>query len=117
MKSYGESTYLKKVVVMKERRVVLQLALMGLVHLVLPLLLQFRNTLAATVETLSKAAPGFIIVRSAWPTFTINLTLFRSSLLNLPPFTFKTFSPLQVASVARKRAFVGLLHSSPFLPD
>lgn len=38
-------------VVVKERRVVLQLALVGLVHLILPLLLQFCNTLVVTVET------------------------------------------------------------------
>lgn len=45
-----QSIYLKKMVVMKERCIVLQLPLMGLIHLILPLLFQFCNTLAITEE-------------------------------------------------------------------
>lgn len=35
---------------MKERSVIVQFSLMGLLHLILPLLLQFCNTLKATWE-------------------------------------------------------------------
>lgn len=42
--------YLKEMVVMKERSVVVQFSLMGLLYLILPLLLQFCNTLDATWE-------------------------------------------------------------------
>lgn len=42
--------YLKKMVVMKERCIVVQLPLMRLIHLILPLLFQFGNTLAITEE-------------------------------------------------------------------
>lgn len=45
-----QSIYLKKMVVMKEGCIVLQLPLMGLIHLILPLLFQFCNTLAITEE-------------------------------------------------------------------
>lgn len=45
-----QSIYLEKMVVMKERGIVLQLPLMRLIHLILPLLFQFGNTLAITVE-------------------------------------------------------------------
>lgn len=44
--------YLKKVVVVEERSVVLQLSLMGLLHLILPLLFQFCDTLKATQEVI-----------------------------------------------------------------
>lgn len=37
-------------VVVKERSVIVQFSLMGLLHLILPLLLQFCNTLKATWE-------------------------------------------------------------------
>lgn len=40
--------YLKEVVVVKERSIVLQLSLMGLLYLILPLLLQFCDTLKTT---------------------------------------------------------------------
>ena len=46
---YGEG-YLKEVVVVEERSVVLQFSLLGLLHLILPLLFQFRDTLKATED-------------------------------------------------------------------
>lgn len=45
--------HLKEVVVMKERSVVLQLSLMGLLYLILPLLFQFCDTLKATQEIIN----------------------------------------------------------------
>lgn len=45
--------YLKEVVVVKERSVVFQLSLMGLLYLILPLLFQFCDTLKATQEIIT----------------------------------------------------------------
>ncbi len=52
--------YLKEVVVMKERSVVLQLSLMSLLYLILPLLLQFGDTLKATHEIIRHRARLFV---------------------------------------------------------
>lgn len=46
--------HLKEVVVVKERSVVLQLSLMGLLYLILPLLFQFCDTLKATQEIITQ---------------------------------------------------------------
>lgn len=46
--------YLKEVVVVKERSVVFQLSLMGLLYLILPLLFQFCDTLKATQEIITE---------------------------------------------------------------
>lgn len=47
--AYGAG-YLKEVVVVKERSVVLQFSLMGLLYLILPLLFQFCDTLEVAWE-------------------------------------------------------------------
>lgn len=54
--------YLKKVVVVEERSVVLQLSLMGLLHLILPLLLQFCDTLEATQEVIRQLELLFFLL-------------------------------------------------------
>lgn len=47
--------HLKEVVVVKERSVVLQLSLMGLLYLILPLLFQFCDALKATQEIIRQS--------------------------------------------------------------
>lgn len=47
---------------MKERCIVLQLPLMGLIHLILPLLFQFCNTLAITKQIHSNTVSSLFII-------------------------------------------------------
>lgn len=58
---YGAG-YLKEVVVVKERSVVLQLPLLGLLYLILPLLFQFCNTLKATREIIRHRAKRTLFI-------------------------------------------------------
>lgn len=47
---------------MKERCIVLQLPLMGLIHLILPLLFQLRNALANAEKSHSNSAPSLLSI-------------------------------------------------------
>lgn len=75
--------YLKEVVVVKERSVVLQLSLLGLLYLILPLLLQFCNTLKETHEIIKLQLFVSVQVGSLIYFFNLNSGLLFSLILFL----------------------------------
>lgn len=94
------AVYLKEVVIMKERSVVLQLSLLGFFYLILPLLFQFCYTLK-TQEIIrhSRALLGsvqgeslnlfFLDERTG---FLVNLSYFDFSIVNLYSYCISSFS-------------------------